>query len=886
MDKNLSAKIFAQIKRAPQDITAYEDMFSLCRNLEAEDFTEAHRLNEQLRKLVTDAIRHRYDVETFFGLYKRTLLFDAPHHFDSYLLYLEINRKPEERFYQPRRRVLKNVVDALQDLVDDKLDELFLSEPPRVGKLISDDTPVLTTTGWKKHGELKVGDMVFNPDGDPTPVIGVLPKYHTTHTVTFSDGSKVECHFRHEWCVYDRRKKKTRILETQEMIGKVDNGLPYGRKHRYMYQIEQKQPLQGVPVSLKVKPYTLGAWLGDGHNRQARITGVDREVFDAVSMDGYPITHEYVHKDTGVSTVCFSGLRDALNAYGMCHPKRRTDKHIPADYLIAPIQDRLALLAGLLDTDGCLVKKERRYQFSTTEPALRDGFIQLVSTFGWRVAVIEQKPHTSSFGIEGKKACWVVSFNPTIQIPCRVDRKRLSTFSKPRRITIVSIEPSTPKPGNCITVVGGMYLVGERMIPTHNTSLLMFFVTWLIGRNSEASNLYSAYSDTITKAFYNGVLETIQDPVTYLWNDVFPKAKIVQTNSQDETLNIDRRKRYPSLICRSLYGTLNGACDCNGVLISDDLIGGIEEALNKDRLMAAWSKVDNNLLTRAKEKAKILWCGTRWSMIDPAGIRMDLLQNDERFRGRRFRIINLPALDENDESNFDYDYGVGFNTDYYRQRRASFERNNDMASWLAQYMGEPIERDGALFSPGEFRYYNGVLPEGEPDRVFMAVDPAFGGGDFVASPVCFQYGDDIYVHDVVYDSGDKRITQPLLAQAVENHGVKALQIEANKSTEAYAEGVQELLGKKGIRINLTTKAAPSDKAKFQRIFDKAPDIRESMIFRESGKRSKAYSLFMQNVFSYKMFAKNKNDDAPDSLAMAMDMVHRPSQRAQIFKRPF
>lgn len=552
MDKNLSAKIFAQIKRAPQDITAYEDMFSLCRNLEAEDFTEAHRLNEQLRKLVTDAIRHRYDVETFFGLYKRTLLFDAPHHFDSYLLYLEIDRKPEERFYQPRRRVLKNVVDALQDLVDDKLDELFLSEPPRVGK----------------------------------------------------------------------------------------------------------------------------------------------------------------------------------------------------------------------------------------------------------------------------------------------------------------------------------------------TSLLMFFVTWLIGRNSEASNLYSAYSDTITKAFYNGVLETIQDPVTYLWNDVFPKAKIVQTNSQDETLNIDRRKRYPSLICRSLYGTLNGACDCNGVLISDDLIGGIEEALNKDRLMAAWSKVDNNLLTRAKEKAKILWCGTRWSMIDPAGIRMDLLQNDERFRGRRFRIINLPALDENDESNFDYDYGVGFNTDYYRQRRASFERNNDMASWLAQYMGEPIERDGALFSPGEFRYYNGVLPEGEPDRVFMAVDPAFGGGDFVAAPVCFQYGDDIYVHDVVYDSGDKRITQPLLAQAVENHGVKALQIEANKATEAYAEGVQELLGKKGIRINLTTKAAPSDKAKFQRIFDKAPDIRESMIFRESGKRSKAYSLFMQNVFSYKMFAKNKNDDAPDSLAMAMDMVHRPSQRAQIFKRPF
>ena len=552
MNKLLIAKIFQKIKKVPTDITAYEDLFSLCRNIEQEDFALAHSTNEALRKRISLAIKYRKNVEGFFELYKKTLLFDAPHFFDSYLLYLEINRKPEERFYQPRRRVLKRVVDALQKLTNDELDELFISMPPRVGK----------------------------------------------------------------------------------------------------------------------------------------------------------------------------------------------------------------------------------------------------------------------------------------------------------------------------------------------TTILMFFVTWLIGRKSEASNLYSAYSDTITKAFYNGVLEIINDPATYLWHDVFPNAKVVQTNSQDETINIDRRKRYPSLTCRSLYGTLNGACDCNGFEISDDLIGGIEEALNKDRLVSAWSKVDNNLLPRAKEKAKILWCGTRWSMVDPAGVRMELLENDERFKNRRYEIINLSALDEDDESQFDYDYSVGFSTEYYRMRRASFERNNDMASWQAQYMGEPIERDGALFSPGEFRYYNGVLPDEEPDRVFMAVDPAFGGGDFVASPVCFQYGDDIYVHDVVYDSGDKRITQPLLAQAVIKYNVAAMQIEANKSTEAYKDGVQDELKKQDRRINLTTKAAPSDKAKYQRIFDKAPDIRENMIFRESGKRSKAYSLFMQNVFSYKMFAKNKNDDAPDSLAMAMDMVRGSTKRTQVFKRLF
>lgn len=417
------------------------------------------------------------------------------------------------------------------------------------------------------------------------------------------------------------------------------------------------------------------------------------------------------------------------------------------------------------------------------------------------------------------------------------------------------------------------------------TTMLMFYLTWIMGRDSELSNLYSAYSDVITKALYNGVLEIINDPVTYLYHDVFPEVKIVQTNSADETINLDRKKRYPSLTARSLYGTLNGACDCRGMLISDDLISGIEEALNKDRLVSAWAKVDNNLLPRAKETAKILWCGTRWSMIDPIGVRLDLLQNDPAFKRRRVMNVNLSALDENDESRFEYDYGVGFSTDYYRQRRASFERNNDMASWTAQYMGEPIEREGALFTPDDFRYYNGTLPDSPPDRVFMAVDPAFGGGDFVAAPVCYQYGEDLYVHDVVFDAGDKTVTQPLLAEAIERNGVQAAQFEATKATEAYKEGVEEILRGRGVKLNITTKAAPTDKAKFQRIFDKAPDIREHMIFRESGCRDKAYSLFMQNVFAYKTLGKNKNDDAPDSLTMAINMT-RGIPKVEAFRRVF
>lgn len=417
------------------------------------------------------------------------------------------------------------------------------------------------------------------------------------------------------------------------------------------------------------------------------------------------------------------------------------------------------------------------------------------------------------------------------------------------------------------------------------TSILMFYMTWAIGRDSERSNLYCAYSDNITNAFYNGVMEILNDPQTYLWKEIFPGKEVASTNSKMETLNIDRNKRYASLTCRSLYGTLNGSVDVDGILMSDDLLSGIEEAMSKDRLISAWGKVDNNMLSRAKGNAKILWCGTRWSLLDPIGLRIDTIMNSEKFKDHRYRIINLPALDENDESNFDYLYGVGFSTEVYQQRRASFERNNDMASWFAQYMGAPIERDGAVFEPDDFRYYNGELPDSVPDRIFMAVDPAWGGGDFVAGPVCVKYGNDIYVPAVVYNNGDKRTTQQLVAESVINNDVAALQFEANKTTIAYAEGVEELLKAQNKRINLTTKTtAITIGGKAQRIFDKAPDIRERMIFLAEGKRTKEYQLFMQNVFSFKMIGKNKNDDAPDSLAQAIEMDQSTAVKVLLMDR--
>ena len=870
------------IKSGSKNYVDYRDCFTLITAFKETD-KKALQYSAELRLWIGKQLPTVKDLDTWFDLYKSTLLFEARDLFDSYLLYLEIDRKPNERFYQPRRKILKRAVDAMQALVDDELDELFISMPPRVGKALANDTPILTRNGWKNHEDLVVGDEVIGMDGKFKKVLAVHPKCMLDRLVEFTNGEKIQCHERHEWMFWDRGRNKFRLEETQYYEGRSLETKHVGRGHRYTFQLPQVTPIEGEQKELPLDPYTFGVWLGDGSNMQPRICNDKRDyaVVERIISNGLEPTYHYTHKTTGVDYYDFP-IRSALRSMGMCHSKKRTEKHIPDEYLTASVEQRLQLMAGLLDTDGSICDKQ--YTYTTCDERLKDSVCALISTFGWRWYVMRYEPIVSSSGVHGRKPYYVVKFTADKIIPCALERKVIKDFGIHRKIAMKSITKVEPKGGNCITVEGGMYLAGKTMIPTHNTSLLLFFVTWLIGRDTEKSNLYSAYSDFITSAFYNGVLEVLTDPLTYKWNDIFHE-KMSNKNAQLETLDLGRRKRYPCLTCRSLYGTLNGACDCSGFLISDDLIGGIEEALNKDRLVAAWSKVDNNLIPRAKENAKILWVGTRWSIADPAGVRMDMLDNAPEFMDRRYRVINLPALDENDESNFDYDYGVGFSTAFYRQRRASFEHNNDMASWTAQYMGEPIERDGTLFTPDGFRYYNGELPEGDPDRKFMAVDPAFGGGDYVAAPIGYQYGNDIYITDVVFSNEDKSVTQPLIAQKTLKHTLNALQFEANKSTVSYKEGVESLLKQQNYRLNITSKPAPTTVSKEQRIFDKAPDVRERCIFLEPSKRSKEYNLFMQQVFSFKVVGKNKHDDAPDSLAMLMDMVLNPSGMYQVFRRP-
>lgn len=425
---------------------------------------------------------------------------------------------------------------------------------------------------------------------------------------------------------------------------------------------------------------------------------------------------------------------------------------------------------------------------------------------------------------------------------------------------------------------GKIDFLGVSMPPrTGKSTLCIFFMTWLMGRNPDTANVMSGHSDKLTNGFYREVLTILTDNETYLWADVFPTVRLVETSAKNETIDLNRKKRFPTFTARSIGGTLTGAVEIGegGCLYVDDLIEDLEESLNPDRVQAKYDAYLNQLKDRKKEGAKELMVGTRWNVLDPLGRVQQQYADNPRYR---FRVI--PALNEKGESNFVYDYGLGFSTEYFLDMKASL----DDATWCAKYMGRPYVREGLLFPADELRYYNGTLPDGEPYKVAVC-DVAWGGGDSLAMVFAYVYGNDVYIHDVIFNKGDKTVTQPLIIGRVKQLMPNKIRFEANNGGGEYADTINEKLRSDGVHINIIARKAPNNQSKMGRIIQFAPDIKR-FYFRDAKNRSQEYQAFMDELTTLSQAGKNAHDDAPDSLAMLADELYHGPARVEVATRPW
>ena len=386
-----------------------------------------------------------------------------------------------------------------------------------------------------------------------------------------------------------------------------------------------------------------------------------------------------------------------------------------------------------------------------------------------------------------------------------------------------------------------------------------------MGRHPDDASAMGGHSDTLVNGFY-GELNAVLDPGgEYLWHDVFPHAQIESRSAKYLQINLNHPKRFPTMTCRSAEGTWTGAIDISrdGILYVDDLVTDLEESLSPSRLDAKYNIYLNQMKDRMKDGALQLMVGTRWNVMDPLGrVREQYRDNPE------YRFTVIPALDANGESNFQYEYGVGVSTEYYRDMKASI----DDCTWCAKYQGAPYIRQGLVFPPDSLLRYNGVLPGGSPERIIAACDVAWGGEDYLSMPIVYVYGDgSMYCVDVVFSNANKVFTQPEVVGKLLIHRPHQVQFEANNGGTEYAQAIDEMLRAKGCSLNISTRRAPGNASKLSRIIQYAPDIAK-IHFLDFDHSTPEYRSFIEWLCSFVSLGKNVHDDAPDSLAQLMDLA--------------
>jgi len=390
---------------------------------------------------------------------------------------------------------------------------------------------------------------------------------------------------------------------------------------------------------------------------------------------------------------------------------------------------------------------------------------------------------------------------------------------------------------------------------TGKTSIEKFFATWVIGRHIDDYSLFYSHSDDIVRMFYDGIME-ICTGAEYGFLEVFPYARLESKDAKREIINFGEHKSFASIQCSSVGAKNAGKVRCNRYLYCDDLIGSINEALNKPYLDKLWNTYGTDARQRKMDGCKEIHIATRWSVHDVIGRLQKIYEGD-----KRTRFIAIPDIDEQTgKSNFKYDR-EGFTVAFFESQQAVM----DDITYRCLYKQQPVEREGILVHEDDLRTYV-TLPEGEPDAVLSVVDTKNKGSDYFFQPIMYQYGKDYYFVDCICsNSADYNIQYDMSAKYIVEHKVKKCQFESNSGGDRVALEVSKRVKAMNWACNITTKFTTQNKE--TKIIVNMPWVLQNVLFKDKSlyKPKSDYGVAMKYLLSYSQNAKNEHDDVPDGL---------------------
>lgn len=706
------------------------------------------------------------------------------------------------------------LAERLQHVVDGQSAPFqCVSVPPQHGKLLDNNTPVLTPQGWKRHGELHVGDQVFHPSGQVTSVIAESVEDFADVEITLSTGEKIICHENHEWTVTKDKRGPVTVEARQLLSSRLWRGEKGKRGSRMIWQLPRVVALDMPDVWLPIDPYAFGAWLGDGKSTDFSLCGVDPEVFEAIP---YSHTFQTWHKDTGVEYRGYAGhgLRAKLRELGVFN-----DKFIPAQYLVASQAQRLELLAGLLDTDGSLHRRTGQYRFINTNPRLVRDVVTLIRSFGWSCSTSWTAPGVSSGGIEGTLPVCQVGFTPDRVIPCRIPRKQSTRCTVPTKVGIAHVcKIDKPRRGKCIQVAAddGLYLVGRTLQPTHNSTILSVEgVSWLMGHNPGICVALTGFSYSLCTAFAKKVRDRIDDP---LYKLVFPGVSTKEGFNKADEYELTNGS---SLVAKSAGSKLTGR-RVDFLVIDDPHPGRAEaESVSQRTKVVEWFNAD--CVTRLSPNAKVFLIGTRWHPDDLIGA----VTGEEHVAKMRadgmdhmvFDVINFAAICETErDSEFPDPLGRDIGDALFPEVRnekflMGLKSTLPNYEWESQYQGRPMTGASgqADIASLVFIDYAAVPNDLVLSRGWDLAISEKQRSDYTAGFLCGynRKRKELYIiHGMRAKMGWAKLRAKLISRAladIDDFGCRRCRLEAVSGFDAVFRDVkQELAGKVRVRKSLAT----------------------------------------------------------------------------------